>query len=57
MHKFLRRPQVQAATGLPTSTLYDLIGKGEFPRPVGRRNMLRSPPISDIVIRAEDAAS
>ncbi|RWM27789.1 AlpA family transcriptional regulator [Mesorhizobium sp.] len=34
MHKFMRRPQVEAATGLPTSTLYELIGKGEFPRPI-----------------------
>jgi prophage regulatory protein len=34
MHKFLRRPEVEAATGLPTSTLYELIGKGAFPRPV-----------------------
>lgn len=34
MHKFLRRRQVEAATGLPTSTLYELIGKGAFPRPV-----------------------
>ncbi|MBZ9758428.1 AlpA family phage regulatory protein [Mesorhizobium sp. ESP6-5] len=34
MHKFMRRPQVEAATGLPTSTLYELIGKGQFPRPI-----------------------
>lgn len=32
--KFLRRPQVQALTGLPTSTLYDLLSKGQFPRPI-----------------------
>lgn len=34
MHKFMRRPQVEAATGLPTSTLYELISKGQFPRPI-----------------------
>lgn len=34
MQKFMRRPQVEAVTGLPTSTLYELIGKGEFPRPI-----------------------
>ena len=32
--KFLRRPQVQAMTGLPTSTLYDLLSKRQFPAPI-----------------------
>lgn len=30
----LRRPQVQAITGLSRSTLYDFISKGIFPCPV-----------------------
>lgn len=29
-----RRPAVQAVTGLSRSTIYDLISKGQFPRPV-----------------------
>ena len=37
--KHLRRPAVEAATGLSRSTIYDMMGRGEFPRPVriGRR--------------------
>ncbi|MGE0603846.1 MAG: helix-turn-helix transcriptional regulator, partial [Xanthobacteraceae bacterium] len=31
---FLRRADVQRVTGLPTSTLYDMIKRDEFPRPV-----------------------
>ncbi|MCK0102352.1 AlpA family transcriptional regulator [Pseudohalocynthiibacter sp. F2068] len=35
----LRRPAVEAATGLSRSTIYDMMNKGEFPRPIriGRR--------------------
>lgn len=32
--KHLRRPAVQALTGLSTTTIYDLMAKGKFPRPV-----------------------
>jgi prophage regulatory protein len=32
--RFMRRKAVCDETGLPTSTLYDKIAKGEFPRPV-----------------------
>jgi prophage regulatory protein len=32
--KFLRRREVTSITGLPTSTLYEKIARGEFPRPV-----------------------
>jgi prophage regulatory protein len=32
--QILRRPAVQARTGLPTSTLYALIQRGAFPKPV-----------------------
>jgi prophage regulatory protein len=30
--KFLRRRQVQEMTGLPVSSLYELMAKGEFPK-------------------------
>lgn len=32
--KHLRRPAVQDLTGLSRSTIYDLMKKGAFPRPV-----------------------
>jgi prophage regulatory protein len=31
---FLRRPQVESITGLPTASLYDEMSKGRFPRPI-----------------------
>lgn len=34
LRRFMRRPQVEAVTGLPTSTLYALIARGDFPRPI-----------------------
>lgn len=44
--KFLRRRDVCAATGLPVSTLYALMQRGAFPRPVrtspGRVGWLQS---------------
>lgn len=30
----LRRPEVQARTGLPRSTMYDMIRKDAFPAPI-----------------------
>ncbi len=30
----LRRPQVEARTGLPRSTIYDLVKNGSFPKPI-----------------------
>lgn len=35
----LRRPAVETATGLSRSTIYDMMDRGEFPRPIriGRR--------------------
>ncbi|MDP2519029.1 helix-turn-helix transcriptional regulator [Shimia thalassica] len=30
----LRRPAVEAVTGLSRSSIYDMMDKGEFPRPV-----------------------
>lgn len=32
--KHLRRRAVEDITGLSRSTIYDLMGKGQFPRPV-----------------------
>jgi prophage regulatory protein len=34
LKKCLRRPAVEAATGLSRSTIYDLMSRGEFPRPI-----------------------
>ena len=34
IQKFLRRKDVQDICGLPTSSLYELIDRGEFPRPI-----------------------
>lgn len=31
---FLSRPKVQVLTGLPTSTIYEMMKRGVFPRPV-----------------------
>ena len=37
--KHLRRPAVEDATGLSRSTIYEMMDRGDFPRPirVGRR--------------------
>jgi prophage regulatory protein len=32
--RMLRRPAVESVTGLSRSTIYNLMSKGEFPRPV-----------------------
>ncbi|MCK5748672.1 helix-turn-helix transcriptional regulator [Oricola sp.] len=32
--KFLRRSDVEAMTGLPCSTIYEMMERGSFPRPV-----------------------
>lgn len=32
--KYLRRPAVEALTGLSRSTIYSMMDKGQFPRPV-----------------------
>jgi prophage regulatory protein len=32
--KILRRAEVEQATGLPRSTIYDAMAKGTFPRPI-----------------------
>ena len=34
MKKILRKPAVLGTTGLTNSTLYDLIARGKFPRPI-----------------------
>jgi len=37
--KYLRRPAVEEVTGLSRSTIYEMMDRGEFPRPIriGRR--------------------
>lgn len=32
--KYLRRPAVEEATGLSCSAIYNLMSKGQFPRPI-----------------------
>jgi prophage regulatory protein len=32
--KYLRRPVVEELSGLSRSTIYDLMSRGEFPRPI-----------------------
>jgi len=34
MQRFMRRTAVELACGLPTSTLYELMERGQFPRPI-----------------------
>ena len=34
LERFLRRPEVERLTGLKHTRLYELIKRGEFPRPV-----------------------
>jgi len=34
VERFLRRAAVESATGLPRSTIYDMIADGRFPKPV-----------------------
>lgn len=33
-NKLIRRPEVEALTGLSRSTIYDWMKRGEFPQPV-----------------------
>ncbi|MGD0333930.1 MAG: AlpA family phage regulatory protein [Xanthobacteraceae bacterium] len=34
LQRMLRRKEVELATGLPRSTIYERMAKGKFPRPV-----------------------
>jgi prophage regulatory protein len=34
MQRFLRREDVEHITGLPTSTIYELMSRGTFPKPI-----------------------
>lgn len=34
VHTILRRDDVERATGLPRSTIYEKMAKGEFPKPI-----------------------
>jgi prophage regulatory protein len=37
LEKILKRPEVEACTGLPKSSIYALMAAGEFPKPVPLR--------------------
>jgi prophage regulatory protein len=47
--KHLRRAAVESLTGLARSTLYDLMAKGQFPRPVKLTGKAVAWPESQIV--------
>jgi prophage regulatory protein len=32
--RILRRPEVETKTGYPTSTIYEMMSRGVFPRPI-----------------------
>lgn len=49
--RVLRRPVVQEVTGLSRSTIYDLMGKGQFSRPVKLAGKAVGWPESAILIR------
>jgi prophage regulatory protein len=34
LQKIMRRPEVEQVLGLPRSTLYDMIARGQFPKPI-----------------------
>jgi prophage regulatory protein len=34
LQKILRRPELERVTGLPRSTIYEKISRGEFPKPI-----------------------
>ena len=34
VQRFLRRAAVEQATGLPRSTIYELVSQGKFPKPI-----------------------
>lgn len=55
--KHLRRPAVEALTGLARSTIYDLISKGQFPRPVKLTGKAVAWPESKIAQWLADRAS
>jgi prophage regulatory protein len=40
--RFLRSKEVQRRTGLSTSTLYDKMARGEFPKPVSLGPQIRA---------------
>lgn len=50
----LRLPDVCRRTGLPRSTLYDHIARGNFPRPIHLTERTRAWPESDIARWIDD---
>ncbi|MEZ5566502.1 MAG: AlpA family transcriptional regulator [Gammaproteobacteria bacterium] len=57
--RLLRRPEVKHRTGLSTSTLYELMARNQFPRPIQltTRTVAWSESSVDSWIRARIAAS
>ena len=53
MIRFLRLPDVMAATGLKRSALYDAIADGTFPKPVKLSQRAVGWPESDLTAWAE----
>lgn len=54
--RHLRRPAVESLTGLSRSTIYDLMAKGQFPRPVRLTARAVAWPESTIVAWLESRA-
>lgn len=57
LERHLRRPAVEKITGLSRSTIYDLIAKGDFPRPVKLTTKAVAWPESAISKWLEDRAA
>lgn len=48
MTQLIKLPEVQAATRLSRSTVYSLLGKGKFPRPIKLSERINVWRLSDI---------
>jgi prophage regulatory protein len=48
-NRYLRRPSVEQLTGLSRSTIYDLMAKDSFPKPVNLTCKIVAWPESEIV--------
>lgn len=57
--RIIRRPEVQSKTGLPCSSLYEKMAKGQFPKPIklGERSVGWRESEIDAWIASREAAS
>lgn len=55
LQRFLQRKDVEAATGLPRSTIYERMAAGKFPRPVRQTGTRRVLWIEAEIIAWQDA--